>query len=92
MVLGGALIAFASLYVSTGFLRAELGSIQSMSSAVNATTVLSKYSSYADTGELISLAGAVVAPLGAAILAYGLSTGKSGKKEEKDVASELTQA
>jgi len=81
LVLGGTLMAFAPFYVSSGFYKSELKSIQSFNSSANASSVLSSYSSYADTGELIALMGAIVAPVGAAILAYGLSKGKTEEKQ-----------
>ena len=83
LVLGVALIFFATFYVQTGVLRAE----GSVSSTTNASTILSTYTNYAATGELISLAGVIIAPVGAAILAYGLSTGKRGEKEKQAVPS-----
>jgi hypothetical protein len=87
LVLGGAMIAFASFYVSTGIFRAEFSSVQSLSSSSNASALLTSYSNYADTGELISLVGAIFAPVGAAILAYGLATSKSGEEQRRAVTS-----
>jgi len=81
LVLGGTLVAFAPFYVSTGFYKAELNSIQSFNSSTNTSSALSSYSSYADTGELIALVGTIIAPVGAAMLAYGLSKGKTEEKQ-----------
>lgn len=87
LVLGGALIAFASFYVSTGFINAELGSAQSFNSTMGVSTLLSKYSGIASTAELVSLAGVVLAPLGGAVLAYGVTQGKSEEKAERSPVS-----
>ncbi len=88
LVAGGCLLAFAPFYTSTGFYTAELKYIQTSynSTSPNPSLVASTYASYADTGELIALVGAVIAPIGAGTLAYGIAAGRSGGKEKQDAS------
>jgi len=75
LVAGAALIAFAPFYTNMGFFKAELKSteLEFNSSSTASSAMLSTYSSYADAGELIALAGVIIAPIGGALLGYGLS-------------------
>jgi hypothetical protein len=83
LVAGASLIALAPFYVSSGFYRAELKTIQAESnSSVTPSTVYSIYSSFADTGNWVAIAGAVTAPVGAALMAYGVSAKKTEEKEK----------
>jgi len=83
LVAGASLILVAPFYVSTGFYSSELKTIQAeTNSSVSPSSMYSIYSSYANTGEWMAIAGAIIAPVGAALLAYGLS---SKKTEEKQV-------
>jgi hypothetical protein len=83
LVAGASLIAFAPFYVNTGFYKAELKSLQvETNSSVSPSSMYSTYSSYADTGNWIAIAGATIAPVGAALLAYGLSAKKTEEKEK----------
>jgi len=82
LVAGAALIAFAPFFTTTGFYRAETQFSESFNSSV-AASLVSTYSFYADWGELIAIVGVVLAPVGAAILAYGLTVGKGGEKEKQ---------
>ena len=94
LVAGATLIVFAPFYTETGFYRAELKYSQEVynSSSTASTSVLSTYSSYADNGELIALAGVVVAPVGGALLAYGLTARKAeGTGKQTAPAPEPTQ-
>ena len=87
LVAGASLIALAPFYVETGFYKAEMKSIQqATNSSITPSSLYSTYSSYADTGNWIAIAGAITAPVGAALLAYGLSAKKTDEKE-KQVAS-----
>ena len=94
LVAGASLIALAPYYVDTGFYRAELKSFQVETNSSAASSVMySTYSSYADTGNWIAIAGAIIAPLGAALLAYGLSAKKTEEKDsEVAPAAEPVQA
>jgi len=87
LVAGATLMAFAPLYANTGFVRAELQqeeAVANSSSSSNvATTMLAAYSSYANNGELIALTGVIVVPIGAALLAYGLSAKKIEENEKQ---------
>jgi hypothetical protein len=94
LVAGAALIAFAPFYTDTGFYRAELkySQLAYNSSSAYSSTVLNIYSGYADNGELIALAGVIVAPVGGALLAYGLSAKKTEANEKQAApATEPTQ-
>ncbi len=79
LVAGASMIAFAPFYTNTGYYRAALHFTQV--GGFNASSAASLFSSYADRGELIAFVGVVLAPIGAAILAYGLASGKNGVKE-----------
>ena len=87
LVAGATLMAFAPFYANTGFVRAELQqeeAVANSSSSSNvATTMLAAYSSYANNSELIALTGVIVAPIGAALLAYGLSAKKTEENEKQ---------
>ncbi len=78
---GGALIAFAPYYVTTGLYRAEFRASQSFNQNVSA--IFSEYTNYVETGDLIALAGVIAAPIGAAMLAYGIAAGRAGEKEKQ---------
>jgi len=84
LVAGASLIAFAPYYTQTGFYRVELKYAFNSSSLVSNPSILySQYSSYANTGDLMAIAGAIIAPVGAALLAYGLSARKTEEKEKQ---------
>jgi len=86
LVAGASLIAFAPFYSQTGFYKSQLKYAFNESSVVsNPSIVYSTYSSYADTADWIAIAGAILAPVGAALLAYGLSA-KETEEKEKEVA------
>ena len=92
LVAGAALIAFSPFYVSTGFYKEELNQIQSGYNSSSSASFASAYSSYANTGEQIALAGVVMSPLGAALLAYGISSRITEEKQKQLPAAEATQA
>jgi len=84
LVAGASLIALAPFYVSTGFYKEELKTIQEeTNSSVTPSNIYSTYSSYADTGNWIAIAGAIIAPVGAVLLAYGLSAKETEEKENQ---------
>jgi len=83
LVAGASLIALAPFYVSTGFYSAELKSVQAeLNASASPSVMYSAYSGYANTGNWIAVVGAIIAPVGAALLAYGLSTKKPEAPEE----------
>jgi hypothetical protein len=74
LVLGSAMIAVGPFVVSTGFSKQELSYIQTNANGVNQSTLYSIYDQTANQGELIVLTGALLAPVGAAMIAWGLTT------------------
>jgi len=84
LVAGASLIALAPYYTQTGFYRVELKYAFNSSSLIsNPSFLYSQYSGYADTGDLVAIMGAIIAPVGAALLAYGLSGSKTEEKEKQ---------
>jgi len=83
LVAGASLIALAPYYTQTGFYRVEFKYGFNSSIVSNPSILYSKYSGYADTGDLIAIVGAIIAPVGAALLAYGLSERKTEEKERQ---------
>jgi len=92
LVLGLALIPVGSFVVNTGLFRTELQFSQA-SSQLNATSMSSQYAVYANEGEAITIVGAILAPVGAAILVYGFFEGRTaGKGKQVASPAEPTQA
>ena len=86
LVLGGTLIAIGPVMMQAGFYRLEAQAIsQTSPTGSNVRSILASELTYVNEGQAAALVGAVLAPIGAAILAYGLITGGSRMKAEEPV-------
>jgi len=75
LVLGAAMMAVGPFVVETSLYKQELSFVPSNQS-VNQSTIYSAYDNAANQGELTVLIGVVAAPVGAALMAYGLTSKK----------------
>lgn len=82
MVLGLTMLFAGSYYATAGLLKVELENTL-VSGAPNYATIATVYAGYANTGEYVVILGAVLAPVGAAVLTYGFSTVKAKDTEEE---------
>jgi len=76
LVLGASMMAAGPFVLSTGYVRQELELIQSNPSGTNSSQLLSIYDSVANQGEFLVITGALLAPVGAGLMAYGLTARK----------------
>jgi hypothetical protein len=90
LVLGSAMIAVGPFVVSTGFSREELSYIQTSANGVNQSTLYSMYNQIANQGELIVLTGALLAPVGAWLMAYGLTSRKPEAPSSQPAPAPIT--
>jgi hypothetical protein len=94
LVFGGALIYYAPVLESGAFYKAEASVLQGegVTNANITGTMAAAYNQAVNTlnqAETISLVGVVVAPIGAAALAYGLT---AGREQPKPSATEPAQS
>ena len=80
LILGGALIAAGPFMTAAAFYREEGSFIaQQNSSAPNYTTAYSALASNLNQAEGVVFLGVILTPIGGAVLAYGLISGRSQK-------------
>jgi hypothetical protein len=83
LVLGVLVLPLGSSVVSIGLFKAELQYSQSTTTPANSTSVYTQYVAYADQAEMLAILGAILAPVGAALLVYGLAEGRNAGKEKQ---------
>jgi hypothetical protein len=84
------MIAVGPFVVSTGYLKQELQLFQSSPIGANSSKSLPSFDSVANQGELIVLTGSLLAPLGAGLMAYGLTAKKPEPAMKTGVAEPIT--
>jgi hypothetical protein len=83
LVLGLGLIFASPSIVEQGIYRSEFSQIGATS--VNSTSIQSTISYYANFGEVVLILGVIIAPLGAAMTVYGMSS-----KPSEDAGKQAT--
>ncbi len=77
MILGGALIATGPFLTTSAFYRDEMGVVSQRIGGANLTSLYSAEAAALNQAEMVVLLEAILTPIGGAMLAYGLSTGKN---------------
>ena len=89
LALGFALILISPMFVSASLYKAEASAFAGGASAANLSSIYKTVSSSIDQTEWIAIAGAVLAPVGGAIMVYALASTKSSKDVSEPTPSTM---